>query len=87
MQINLKNGGLSVSKDLLDMDLINSLPYPLFANLSGTWWPIYDICVQTGLIRLDVCGLLEVTSIGSLQKIRDGSGKEHFTDDFYIEEG
>lgn len=76
-----------MSADLLDMEYINSLPQPLFANIGGGdkwWWPVSDIDVQSGLLRIDVCGLLQVESIGGVLAFRDDSGKNHDTDDFYV---
>ena len=72
--------------DLLDMDYINSLPQSLWVNTGGmSYFPIHDIDVQTGLLRIDVCGLLDVLHIGSLFTIRDGHGKEHYVGDFYTD--
>lgn len=66
--------------DLLDMKYINRLP-----QLWDGEWPVFDIDVQTGLYRIDVCGLLEVRHIGRCIKMRDASGKEHYVDDFYLD--
>jgi hypothetical protein len=51
--------------DLLNMELINSLPQPLWVSSNGKdwWWPVYDICVETGLVRIDVCGKLQTNHI------------------------
>ncbi|HEJ7993715.1 hypothetical protein [Serratia marcescens] len=73
--------------DLLNMELINSLPGPLWGSENGKdwWWPIHDIDVQTGLLRIDVCGLLEVKHILDFRVIRDDSQTMHAPDDFYLE--
>lgn len=70
--------------DLLNMEFINSLPQPLFVR-SGSWWPVHDIDVETGLFRIDVCGLLDVMHIGSVLTFRDADGNEHGSDTFYLE--
>lgn len=70
--------------DLLNMDLINSLPQPLWGKQFGNWWPIHDICVQTGMARIDVCGMLEVTHFAAFMEIKDDSGKIHDTEDWYL---
>lgn len=71
--------------DLLDMAYINSLPQPLFANLSGTWWPVNDIDVESGLLRLDIIGLLQVEHIGGVRRFRDADGDKYSPDDFYTD--
>lgn len=72
--------------DLLSMDKINALPHPLFANTGGgTWWPVCDIDVQTGFMRIDVMGKLDVLHFGGLICLRDADGIEHDVDDFYNE--
>jgi hypothetical protein len=73
--------------DLLNMALINSLPQPLFVRECGSkdWWPVHDIEVETGLYRIDVCGLLDVKSIGGAAEFRDANGVVHDSDDFYLE--
>ena len=43
--------------DKLKFDYINSLPQPFMGVfIGGDEWPIEDIDVQTGLLRIDVCG-------------------------------
>jgi len=69
--------------DLLDMDYINSLPHPLWARHLGSWWPVHDIEVQTGLLRIEVSGELDVLHIGGVVGFRDGGGTERAADDFY----
>lgn len=72
--------------DLLDMSRINALPHPLFACTGGGWWwPIHDIDVETGLMRIDVMGKLDISEFGSILRIRDADGTEHATDDFYTD--
>ncbi len=71
--------------DLLKMGYINSLPQPLISRFyGGSEWPIYDIDVETGLLRIDVCGKLEVKHIGDVKFFRDDCGEEHDSEDFYL---
>lgn len=73
--------------DLLRMDHINSLPQPFVAHFcGGSEWPVFDIDVETGLLRIDVCGLLEVTNIGNVMFFHDMDGVEHDADSFYNED-
>lgn len=74
--------------DLLNMAFINSLPQPLFGSENGIdwWWPIHDIDVQTGVLRIDVCGLLQVMHISDYSVIRDDAGSLHRWEDFYLED-
>lgn len=72
--------------DLLLMDKINALPQPLRAKISGTFWEVHDIDVETGLMRINVSGLLEVTTFSSCTSIKDMEGVEHNPDDFYNED-
>lgn len=76
-QENVPNRG----RDRLDMAYINSLPLPLF---DGDW-PVVDIEVETGLYRIDVCGLLEVRHIDRCMTMKDSDGKQHYTGDFKID--
>lgn len=72
--------------DLLDMAYINSLPQPFIGRALGGWeWPIYDIDVQTGLLRIDVCGLLEAKHISDFTAFRDSAGVTHSADGFYAD--
>jgi hypothetical protein len=72
--------------DKLDMAYINSLPQPFMGRtLGGWWWPINDFEVQTGLIRIDVCGKLEVKEIGDFTAFRDGAGVERGAEAFYVD--
>ena len=47
--------------DKLNLKFINSLPQPLMAiSWSDRETPVHDIDVQTGLVRLDVSGMLDL---------------------------
>ena len=71
-------------EDLLDMEFINSLPQPFVGReLGGWWWGIYDMDVETGLVRIDACGKLVVKHIADFTAFRDDSGKEHDAETFY----
>ena len=73
--------------DLLKIEYINSLPQPFIAYFyGGSEWPIYDIDVETGLIRIDVMGLLEVKYISDVKFFRDANGTEHDAESFYNED-
>jgi hypothetical protein len=68
------------------MAYINSLPHPFMGRTrGGWWWPINDFEVQTGLIRIDVCGKLEVKHIGDFTTFRDGHGVERNAEAFYAD--
>lgn len=69
--------------DKLDYDWINSLGQ-LYAK-SGSWWPVYDIEVQCGLVRIDVCGKLDILRMSDISRFKDDNGNEYPTDDFYLD--
>jgi hypothetical protein len=74
--------------DLLDMAYINSLPQPFFVRQFGDKdfrWPVHDIDVETGLYRIDVCGMLDVCHIGDAAQFRDADGVIHDSADFYTD--
>ncbi|MCK5602049.1 hypothetical protein KAR91_09275 [Candidatus Pacearchaeota archaeon] len=70
--------------DLLRMDYINSLPQPFLATLLGRdEWQVYDIDVETGLMRIDVVGKLQPIHISDVLFLTDEAGNEHDPDTFY----
>lgn len=72
--------------DLLRMDFINSLPQPLWIRQWGRDSfdrPVWDICVETGLIRIDVCGLLDKLHIGDVAEFKDDTGVVYSSEVFY----
>ena len=69
------------SGDRLDINYINSLPQPLWDGE----WPVYDIDVQSGLYRIDVCGKLQVKNINYCRTMTDNSGVRHKTSDFELD--
>ena len=75
-----------MKKDILYMDKIQSLPHPLTAILydkSGYW--IESLCVQTGCMRLDVCGQSQLSHFDEVMIIKDIDGNLHAPDVFWIE--
>jgi len=70
--------------DKLRIGFINTLPQPLIVRLiGGHEWLVYDIDVETGLMRIDVCGKLQVTHINEASLFRDMDGIEHEAETFY----
>lgn len=72
--------------DLLRMDFINSLTQPLWVRQWGREsfdWPVYDICVETGLMRIDVCGKLDKLHICDIAQFKDDYGTVYDSDVFY----
>jgi hypothetical protein len=73
-------------EDVLDMTYINSLPQPFIGRELGGWeWPINDFEVGTGLLRIDVSGLLQVKSIADFTSFKDGYGNVHSAEGFYVD--
>ena len=71
--------------DKLDIARINSLPQPLIAHFyGGDEWPVHDIDVETGFMRIDVAGKLQVKHIGEVSFVRDINGGVHDADTFYM---
>lgn len=72
--------------DKLDLKYINSLPQPFLVRFLGdkTEWPLYDIDVETGLLRIDVMGKLQIKHIGEVSFFIDDDGVQHDSDSFYL---
>ncbi len=72
--------------DLLKIDYINSLPQPFMVTfLGGAEWPLHDIDVETGALRIDVCGMLDAYHIGDVIHFTDLEGVKHDPETFYID--
>jgi len=79
---------MKTNDDLLKMDYINSLPQPFIAHFcGGSEWQVHDIDVQTGLLRIDLYGKLQVKHIGEVMFFRGADGLEHDSDTFYSDQG
>lgn len=74
--------------DLLRMDFINSLPQPIVVRDLGcdVWWPLIDIDVETGLLRIDVYGLPQIKHLSDVGSMKDADGIEYDPDDLYLYE-
>ena len=70
--------------DKLNMEALNQLPHPITAEFGGgDHWPVEDIDVTTGLMRIDVVGKLQIKEFCEVVTLRDADGGEHDPDDFY----
>lgn len=74
--------------DLLNASFINSLeqlwvtPYGLGDKIE---FPVYDIDVETGLLRIDVMGQLDVYHISDIKKIRSSMNNKYYEiEDLYL---
>jgi len=72
--------------DILDMDRFNALPGPVTARLfgGGEYW-IETLCVQTGCMRLDVCGQIDHSHFDEVHTLIDMDSNEHNPDDFWLD--
>lgn len=79
---------MKISQDRLNMNHINSLPQPFFIRLCGDKikWPLESIDVETGFLRFDVCGKLQVSHIGEVAEFIDADGVKHEPESFYLSE-
>ena len=50
----------------------------------GDWW-IETLDVQTGCMRLDVCGQIDLSHFGEVMELIDIDGGKHDPDDFWID--
>ncbi|MEW8120052.1 MAG: hypothetical protein AB2792_23070 [Candidatus Thiodiazotropha sp.] len=72
--------------DRLRMDYINSLPQPFLVNLIGGWtFELHDIDVETGLMRINVMGKLDVLHVSDARNFVDADGNDHDPDTFYTD--
>lgn len=72
--------------DLLRIDYINSLPQPFVANFfGGEEWPVHDIEIETGLLRIDVVGKLQIKHVSEVNFFIDADGVKHDSDTFCLE--
>ena len=72
--------------DKLNAKKFNSLPSPVTARmLGGSEYWIETLCVQTGCMRIDVCGMIDLTNFDSVTMLVDADGNEYEPDDFYLE--
>ncbi len=70
--------------DKLKLDALNALPHPLLARfVGGDVWPVETIDVETGLMRIDVCGMLDRKHFAEVTMITDSDGGEHDADQFW----
>ena len=75
--------------DVLNMDYINSLPQPFLVRLVGDKdfrYEVEDFDVESGLFRMDVCGLLQVSSMSDAYEFKDAAGGIHDAAEFFIED-
>lgn len=74
--------------DLLNMEKINNLQHPiscrLLADKSDSL--VETICVQTGLMRIDVWGQIDRRHFGEVMELVDANGNRYDADDFYLED-
>lgn len=75
----------TLPEDMLDIKKFNSLPGPVTARIvgGGEYW-IETLCVQTGLMRLDVSGQIDFNEFAMVAMLIDSNGIEHDPDDFYL---
>lgn len=86
---NRSSGVIDLSRkygDILDIKKFNELPSPVTAKLigGGEYW-IETLCVQTGAMRIDVCGMIDHMEFIDVLELIDINGKQYNPDDFWLD--
>ncbi|AUR91210.1 hypothetical protein NVP1228O_47 [Vibrio phage 1.228.O._10N.261.49.C1] len=71
--------------DILNCELINSLSHPLIGVKGDNRYDIETICIQTGCVRFDVGGPIQIGEMIDFDHILDGNYNKHEIDDFYLD--
>lgn len=75
--------------DILRLDYINSLPQPFLAELlgdkEGYGAEVILICVETGLMQLNICGRIDRCHISDVSTFVDMAGVRHDPDSFWAD--
>ena len=73
--------------DVINGKMFNSLSGPVTARMigGGEYW-IETLCIQTGCMRIDVCGKIDFTEFSMVLVLIDADGAEHDPDDFWLED-
>ena len=70
--------------DILNIERINSIG-PIVVEMSGSKYDLESVCVETGLSRINVCGLVQNCCWSDFSKIIDWDANEYDPDLFYID--
>lgn len=72
--------------DKLDIVKFNALRGPVTARMcgGGEWW-IETLDVQTGAMRLDVCGQIDLSHFIEVIELVDINGVTYDPDDFWVD--
>lgn len=84
---NKERAALTIQEgDILNGSKFNSLPSPVTARMcgGGEWW-IETLDIQTGCMRLDVCGAIDLSHFGMVMELIDYEGISHDPDDFWLD--
>jgi len=88
VETNKKNALNEVREgDCIDGAKLNALPGPLIVLFVGdkdSGWGLESVCVETGVVRYNVCGLIDHDHFSCVKKIIDADGNEHDPDDFWL---
>lgn len=60
---------------------LEDMEWPVFANIMPGSWPVEEICLETGIVIIDACGISQVVLFEDVLSITDDCG-----DNFYPEE-
>ena len=71
--------------DLLNAELINSLGHLIGEMRCGARYDIETICVTSGLVRFNVCGMIDIGDICDFSFIIGDDGIKRNIDDFYLD--
>lgn len=72
-------------EDILNAELINSMGHILVIDRNGSEYDVESICVQTGLLRFIVCGLVDVGEITDFSFVLGDDGIKRNVDSLFLD--
>jgi len=71
--------------DKISIKHLEDMEWPVFANILSGSWPVEEICLETGIVIIDACGISQGILFGDVISLTDDCGDTYYPEEL-IEE-
>ena len=60
---------------------LDDMEWPVFATLVSGDWHVIDICLDTGFLTIDACGILQPVNFDDVIHLTDDAGDTYYPEE------
>lgn len=74
-----------VAVDKISIKHVEAMQWPVFANIMSGSWPVEEVCLETGIVIIDACGISQGVLFDDVFSLIDDCGETYYPENLISE--